>query len=101
MVFEFVAQDALTTIQRVLEADELSFEAGELFSREKGLGQKALQPASADDHIAVFWRELLQAQHCNDVLEFGVLRERPADFLRQAVMPFANDARRGHLGTRL
>src|ERR1700733_4265548 len=27
IVFEFIAQDALTSIQRVLEADELSFEA--------------------------------------------------------------------------
>jgi len=54
VVLEFVVQDSLTTVQRVLEADELSFEAGELLGREKRLGEKTLQPAGAGDHVAVF-----------------------------------------------
>src|ERR1035437_5282491 len=101
VVFEFIAQDSLTAVQRILEADELSFRAGELLGREKGLGEKTLQPAGADDHVAVLRRKLLQAEHGNDVLEFPVLCERPPDFLRQEIMPFADNARGGHLGTGL
>ena len=44
---------------------------------------------------------MFQAQHGDDVFEFPVLREGPPDFLCQGVMPFADDARRGHLGAGL
>src|ERR1700722_13455795 len=44
VVFELIPQDSLTAVQRVLEADELSLEAGELLGREEGLGEKMLQP---------------------------------------------------------
>src|SRR5271163_3150095 len=98
VVFEFIAMNALTTVQRVLEADELSCETGELFGRKKRLGEKTLQPAGAHHHVAVLWRKLLQTEHGNDILKVGVLRERAPDLLRQAVMPFADYARRRHLG---
>src|ERR1039458_8495786 len=101
VVLEFVVQDSLAAVQRVLEADEFSGQAGELFSREKRLREKSLQQAGAHNHFAILRRKLLQTEHGDDVLEFAVLRERAADFLREGVMPFANDARRGHLGTGL
>src|ERR1019366_395555 len=63
VVLEFIAQDSLAAVQRVREADELSFEAGELLGREEGLGEKAFQPTGAGDHLAIRWRELLEAQH--------------------------------------
>src|ERR1700722_10577714 len=44
VVLELIPQDSLTAVQRVLEADELSLEAGELLGREEGLGEKMLQP---------------------------------------------------------
>src|ERR1017187_564256 len=101
VVLEFVVQDSLAAVQRILEADEFSGQAGELFSREKWLREKALQQTGAHDHFAILRRKLFQTEHGDDVLEFAVLRERAADFLREGVMPFANDARRGHLGTGL
>src|ERR1019366_4734044 len=57
IVLELIVQDALAAVQRVLEADELSLEAGELLRREEGLGEETLQPAGADDHLAVLRRQ--------------------------------------------
>ena len=48
--------------------------------------------------VQALMRQLLQAEHRNDVLEFGVLGERLPDLPRQVVMPNADDGRRGHLG---
>src|SRR5580658_6733522 len=101
IVLEFVAQDALTAIQRVLEADELSSQASKWLSCEKRLGEKAFQSACAPDHTAVLSGKLLQPKHRYDVLELGVLRERAPYFLRQTVMAFADDAGRGHSGAGL
>src|ERR1039457_6732476 len=100
-VFELIAQYSLAAIKRVLEADELSFESAELLGREKGLREEALQPAGACDHLAIVRRQLLEAEHGNDVFEIRVLGQRPTDLLRQVVVTFANDAGCGHLGTRL
>src|SRR3989339_353833 len=69
VVFGFIAQDSLTAAERVLEADERSLEAGELLGREEWLGKKTLQPAGAGDHGPVLRRQLLEAEHGNDVLE--------------------------------
>ena len=69
-------------VERVLEAHEFAFMAGKLLGGEKGLGEKALQPAGADDHVAVFRRKLLEAEHGDDVLEIGVLGQRAPDLLR-------------------
>ena len=99
--FELVAKNPLASVERILEAHELSLEAGELLRREKGLGKKALQAAGAGDHFAVLGRKLFEAEHGNDVFKFGVLRQRAPDFLCQGVVPCADDTRRGHLGTGL
>ncbi len=87
IVFELIVQDALAAVERVLQADILSLDAAELLGREKRLGQKSLQPAGAADDVSVVRRELLHSEHGNDVLEFLVVRQRLADFLRQQVMP--------------
>ena len=44
-VLEFVIQDALAAVERVLQTDILSLDAAELLGREKRLGQESLQPA--------------------------------------------------------
>src|SRR5664279_294148 len=49
-VLELIAQDPLAAIERVLEADELSFESAELLGREEWLREEALQPAGACYH---------------------------------------------------
>ena len=94
-------QDSFASVQRVLETDELPGQAGELFGREKWLCEETLQQAGAHDDFPVLGRKLLQTEHGDDVLEFAVLRECASDFLRQGVMPFADNSRRGHLGVGL
>ena len=42
IILELILQDALTAVDRVLEADVLSLDAAELLGREKRLGQKSL-----------------------------------------------------------
>ena len=44
IVRELIIQDALTAVERVVQADVLSLDATELLGREKRLGQKSLQP---------------------------------------------------------
>lgn len=44
---------------------------------------------------------MLQAEHGDDILEIFVLRQRASDFLRQEIVPLADDAGRGHFGTGL
>src|SRR5271166_1370252 len=51
IVLELIVQNALTAVERVLQADVLSLDAAELLGREKRLGQKALQPAGATDNL--------------------------------------------------
>ena len=79
IVLELILQDALTAVDRVLQADVLSLDAAELLGREERLGQESLQPAGATDDVTVIRRELLHPEHGNDVLEFLVLRQRLAD----------------------
>ena len=67
--FELVAKNPLASVERILEAHELSLEAGELLRREKGLGKKALQAAGAGDHFAVLGRKLFEAEHDGAVVE--------------------------------
>ncbi len=71
IILEFIVQDALAAIERVIEADELAFEAGELLGREEGLGQKPLQPSCARDDRAVLRRKLLKTQHGDDVFQIA------------------------------
>src|ERR1700722_3154443 len=101
IVFEFIAEDALTTVQRVLETDELSLETGELFGGEKGLRKKSLQPARAIYDATVLRRKLLQAEHGNNVLELRILRQCSPDFLRQPIVPLADNTCRRHGGVGL
>jgi hypothetical protein len=63
----------------------------------KGWVRKRSSRRARATTLAVLGRKLLQAEHGDDVLELRVLRERAPDLLRQRVVPFADDARRGHL----
>src|SRR5450631_71242 len=76
-VFELIAEDSFAAVERVLEADELSFESAELLGCEERLREEALQPAGARDHFAVVGRKLFEPEHGNDVLEICVLSQRP------------------------
>src|SRR5664279_2213584 len=101
VVFEFIAQDAFAAIERVFETDEFSLDAAKLLGGEKRLREESLQTPGAGDYTAVFWRQLFQAEHGDDVLEIFVLRECLPDFLRQEIVSFADDTRRGHFGVGL
>src|ERR1022692_1745906 len=69
VVFEFIVQDSLASIERVFETDEFSLDASKLLSGEEWLGEESLQPAGAGDYVTVFWRQLFQAEHGDDVLQ--------------------------------
>src|SRR5664280_1637419 len=101
VVFEFIAQDSFAAVERVFKTDEFSLDAAKLLGGEEWLREESLQTPGSGDYIAVFWRQLFQAKHGDDVLQIFVLRERPPDFLRQEVMPFADDAGRSHFGAGL
>src|ERR1700722_14001793 len=97
VVLEFVAQDAFAAVDRVFEADKLSFYAAELLGREKRLREKSFQSPSARHHLAVVWGQLLQAEHRDDILQILVLRQSVSDLLSKTIVAFANDAGSGHL----
>src|ERR1700722_6284450 len=101
VVLEFVPQNALTAIERILTAHQLALDAAELFRGKERLRQETLQQARAPDDLAVLGRELLESEHGDDVLQILVLRQRAPDLLRQVVMSFADDARRSHRGSGL
>src|SRR6202142_2251264 len=101
VVLEFVTQNALTSVERLFERNELALESSEPLGREERLGEEALQTASARHHRAILGRELLEPEHGNDVLQVPVLGQRSPYFLRQAVVPLSDDARRRHFGARL
>ena len=73
IILELILQDALTAVDRVLQADVLPLDATELLGRKERLGQESLQPAGAADDVTVIRRELLHPEHGDDVLEFLVL----------------------------
>src|ERR1700678_1491819 len=94
VVLVLVAEDALTPVEGVLEADELPLDPAELLGGEERLRQEPVQPPRAGDRLSVLGGELLQAEHGDDVLQVLVLRQRAADLLRQVVVALADDARR-------
>ncbi len=96
-VLELVVQDAFAPVQGILEADGLSRDPAELLGGEERLGEETFEPAGACDRLAVLRRELLHAQHGDDVLQVLVLGQRLANGLREVVVPLADDAGRGHL----
>ncbi len=53
VVLKFILQNAVTPVERVRQAHVFAFDAAELFGREKGLGQKSLEPAGATDDVSV------------------------------------------------
>jgi hypothetical protein len=77
-------------------------DAAELLGGEEGLRQKPLEAARPADDVAIFLRQLLEAEHGDDVFELRVLRQRAAHFLREvgsAARPTIPGV--SHLGVRL
>src|ERR1700690_1444792 len=65
VILEFVTQNALASVERLFERNELALESREPLGREEGLGQEALQTASARHHRAIPGRALRDAEHGN------------------------------------
>src|ERR1700683_3452961 len=55
-VLELIAQNALTSVERVLQADGFSGHAAELLGCEEWLGEKSLQPPRASHDVAISLR---------------------------------------------
>src|ERR1022692_4851652 len=56
-------------IERVFKTDKLPLDPAKLLGGEKRLCEKSFQPPGASDRVAIFRRELFQAEHRDDILE--------------------------------
>src|ERR1700691_1294090 len=79
IILELVPENAFAAIERVFETDESSRNSAKLLGGKKRLRQKAFQPASARDGVAVFRGKLFQAEHRDDVLKRLILPHGLAD----------------------
>src|SRR5438105_1207451 len=76
-VVEVAGEDLLEAPDRLLDRNELALDAGELLGDEERLGEELLDLARARDRELVLFRELVDAEDRDDVLEVLVALERP------------------------
>jgi hypothetical protein len=89
----FAFDDLLEGADRLVELDELAFEAGELLGDEERLGEKALEaPGPADDDL-VLLRELIYAEDGDDVLQLLVALQDVLYLLGHLVVLIADHRR--------
>src|SRR5581483_162408 len=92
--------DLAEAANRVGDLDVLAFDAGELLGHMERLREKALNLARAADDDLVFFRQLVDAENCDDVLEVLVLLQNRLHAARSVVVLVAEDARVEDLGGR-
>src|SRR3984957_5154736 len=101
IILEFIGKNSLAAIERVAQAHQLALDARKLLGRKEGLRKKPLKTAGAGPRLTVLRRELFETQHRDHVLELLVLSQGAADMLRHRIVPVADNAGGGRLGTGL